>query len=223
VAMYSESTEEYLKALCNLGAGLDPVAVGDLAERLGVSTVSIHEMIKRLAGQELVSYQPYKGISLTPLGGEVASRVVRRHRLWERFLHDVLKLPWSMIHEEAGRLEHAASAQVIEKLAEFLDNPESCPHGYPIPPSEEEECPCESPAAERRLSDLRAGDRSVIACVPEEDAELLSYMDQLGLRPQTPLEIIDVAPYEGPVTIQIRGQRQIVGHKVASQIVVKAG
>jgi len=216
---YSESTEEYLKVLCKLGAGSEPVAIGDLAERLGISAVSTHEMIKRLAGQELVSYQPYKGVSLTAVGAEIASRVVRRHRLWERFLHDVLKLPWSQVHEEAGRLEHAASPLVIEKLAEFLDNPENCPHGYPIP---DEECPCESPAQERRLSDLHAGERSVVLCIPEEDPDFLAYVDRLGLLPQASFEVIEVAPFDGPLTIEIEGQRQVIGYKAASQIVVKA-
>jgi len=215
---HSESIEEYLKTLCKLGGGSRPISVSDLAERLNVSTVSVHEMIKKLVSQNLVTYQPYKGVSLTPAGVEAASRVLQRHRLWERFLHDVLGLPWAQVHEEAGRLEHATSPDVAEKLAKFLDNPASCPHGYPIMAGGE----CQDDPTARPLSEIPAGARSVIVRVPEDDPRLLSYMDELGLRPETRLEVIDVAPFDGPITIEISGQRKAISPQLASQIVVRA-
>lgn len=215
---HSESIEDYLKTLCKLGGGSRPISVSDLAERLNVSPVSVHEMIKKLAGQNLVTYQPYKGISLTPAGVEAASWVLRRHRLWERFLHDVLGLPWAQVHEEAGRLEHATSPEVAEKLAAFLDNPASCPHGYPIIAGGE----CQDDPTARPLSEIPAGARSVIVRVPEDDLGVLSYVDELGLRPEASLEVIEVAPFDGPITIEINGQRKAISSKLASQIIVKA-
>ena len=216
---YSESTEEYLKTICKLRGGSDPVAVSTLADHLNISPVSTHEMVKKLAEQGLVIYQPYKGVMLTSAGVVAANRVLRRHRLWERFLHDTLGLPWAQVHEEANRLEHMTSSDVAEKLAEFLDNPDSCPHGHPIG---ESGCECEDFEEACMLSDLTVGDTSVVLSVPEDDLDLLTYVDTLGLRPKTPFRIIAVAPLDGPVTIEIRGKRKVIGRKLAMQITVRS-
>jgi len=217
--MYSESVEEYLKTISRLGGDREPVAVHTLSQSLGVSSVSAHEMVKRLAEQKLVTYQPYKGISLAPAGRDIAGRVQRRHRLWERFLSDSLGLSWAQVHEEAGRLEHATSPAVTEKLAEFLDNPDSCPHGYPIAREGESEEPASRPQC--RLSDLEIGARAAIVCVPEDDLALLAYLDQLGLHPQTQVEIVDVAPFEGPITLRVAGQERVIAYHLAARIVVE--
>jgi len=217
--MYSESVEEYLKTISRLGGDRAPVAVHMLSQSLGVSSVSAHEMVKRLADQKLVTYQPYKGISLAPAGRAIAGRVLRRHRLWERFLRDSLGLSWAQVHEEAGRLEHATSSEVTEKLAEFLDHPDSCPHGYPIAGEGEVEEP--PPRAQCRLSDLGIGARSAVVCVPEDDLAVLAYLDQLGLHPQTQVEILDAAPFEGPLTLSIAGQARVIAHNLAARIIVE--
>ena len=215
---YSESIEDYLKALSKLGAGSRPVAVADLAQQLGVSPVSAHEMIRRLGVQGLVIYQPYHGILLTPAGAEIAAGVLQRHRLWERFLHDMLGLSWAQVHEEAGRLEHVTSPAVTEKLAGFLDYPESCPHGYPISGvsaeagADAQECP---------LNALVSGERASIVRVPEDDIRLLAYVEELGLYPQTEIEVLHVAPFEGPITLRIGSRQQVIGHKLAAQITVR--
>lgn len=215
---YSESIEEYVKALCKLGAGQEPVTVGELAEHLSISAVSTHEMVKRLVQQGLATYQPYRGISLTIAGQAEAGLVLRRHRLWERFLHDQLGLSWASVHEEAGRLEHATSTRVAEALAAFLDNPISCPHGYPI---EGPNCSCTDEPALRPMTALSIGEDSMVMRVPEEDIDLLSYLDQMGLRPQTALRVVEIAPFEGPLTIETTDQRLVIGYKVASQILVR--
>lgn len=214
---HSEATQEYLKTICKLGGGHEPVALSILATRLDVSSVSVHEMVRKLTEQELVAYQPYKGVTLTPAGVEAANRVLRGHRLWERFLHDTLGLPWAQVHQEANRLEHVTSPAVAQKLAEFLNNPDSCPHGHPI---DQPGCDCEPQEEAWPLSDLARGEQAVILNVPEDDLGLLTYLDEMGLRPGMKLTVLDVAPFEGPTSIDIRGEAKVIGHKLATQIMV---
>ncbi len=215
---YSESVEDYLKTLCRLGGDQAPVTVNAVAGALNVSPVSAHEMVKRLSEQALVTYQPYKGISLSPEGRDIGSAVQRRHRLWERFLCDVLELPWAQVHEEAGRLEHAASPEVTERLAAFLDHPDSCPHGHPIARAGETSL---VEGATCRLGDLGVGQRAAIARVPEDDLRLLDYLDQLGMRPQAIIEIADIAPFEGPITVIIAGRAKSIAPALARRIFVE--
>jgi DtxR family transcriptional regulator, Mn-dependent transcriptional regulator len=214
---HSEATQEYLKAICKLGGGHEPVALSALASRLDVSPVSTHEMVRRLTDQDLVAYQPYKGVMLTPAGIEAANRVLRGHRLWERFLHDMLGLPWAQVHEEANRLEHVTSPAVAQKLAEFLNNPDFCPHGHPI---EMPGCDCENQGEAWRLSDLEPGERCAILNVPEDDPDMLTYLDEMGLHPGVRLSVLEVAPFDGPTTVTLRGERKVIGHKLATQIMV---
>jgi len=215
--MVSESVEEYLEAAYKLGGGETPVAISLLAKRLQVSPVSAHEMVKKLAKLGLVSYTPYKGVTLTEEGRSQALRVIRRHRLWERFLADVLGLPWDQVHEEACRLEHATSPLVEEKLAEFLAEPEFCPHGNPVP-TEEGSVVIEEACA---LSELGPGQRGRVLRVSEEEPGLLQHLDALGLRPHAEVLVEEVAPFQGPLTVLVEGVRQTLGQWVASQIMVQ--
>jgi DtxR family Mn-dependent transcriptional regulator len=214
----SRGVEDYLKLVCQLGIGGKPVAVPALAAQLGVSPASANEMVRKLAERNLVTYEPYRGVSLTEEGQSQALSVIRRHRLWERFLVDVLSMPWELVHEEACHLEHVTSPLLEEKLAQFLDNPEHCPHGYPVSAGE-----CEYCAEGRSLSlaQLEPGQRAVVHHVPEQDAELLRYIGELGLRPQAVIEVERIAPFEGPLTIRIGGTQEVIGQYVASLITVR--
>src|SRR5512134_1974215 len=128
----SASTEMYLKAMAEMG-NREAVAIGRLAERLSVTPVSANEMVKRLGEQGLTTHTPYKGVTLTKKGREVASNVIRRQRLWEVFLYEHLNIEWSKVYELACSLEHATAPEVTEALAEFLEHPQTCPRGNPIP------------------------------------------------------------------------------------------
>ena len=207
--------EQYLQTICKLSIEQSPVALSALADRLGVSSVSANEMIKKLVARGLVTYEPYKGVTLTAEGQTQALRVIRRHRLWERFLADVLGIPWDRVHEEACQLEHATSSLVEEKLAQFLDEPETCPHGYPVTGTD---CCCEEGLP---LSELEPGQRAVVLRVADHDADLLRYLAELELRPQAVIEIEEVAPFDGPLTVSIGECRRVIGRQVASQITVR--
>ncbi|MHC1785102.1 MAG: metal-dependent transcriptional regulator [Anaerolineaceae bacterium] len=133
--MQNNSLEDYIGAIYRLrNSEGEPLPLNKLQEYFGFSPISIHEMITKLNRAELIIYLPYKGVRLSVKGEEIASNLVRRHRIWERFLTDQLKVSWGESHEIAGQLEHAAPDWVTEKLAQLLGNPESCPHGDRIPP-----------------------------------------------------------------------------------------
>jgi DtxR family Mn-dependent transcriptional regulator len=213
--MATDSMEQYLQTICRLGGEQSPVALSALADHLRISSVSANEMIKKLVARELVTYEPYKGVTLTAEGQTQALRVIRRHRLWERFLADVLGIPWDRVHEEACQLEHATSSLVEEKLAQFLKEPETCPHGHPVAGADccrEEGLP---------LSDLEPGQRAVILRVTENNADMLRYLAELELRPQAVIEVEEVAPFDGPLTLRIGECRWVIGRQVASQITVQ--
>jgi len=215
--MVTESAEEYLEAICKLGEEGQPVAVSALAKHLKISSVSANEMVRKLVARELVLYEPYKGVLLTPSGQTQALVVIRRHRLWERFLTDVLGLSWDRVHEEACRLEHVASPLVEERLAQFLGDPETCPHGHPMPTAEGEM----TVEAGRPLAELTAGQRARVLRVPEGDDALLRYLATLGLKPQATVQVEAAAPFQGPLTVQVGEARHVLGRELASQIVVR--
>lgn len=131
--MASISIEDFLKNVFMLITHDGKASTGKLAQRLEVSNAAVTDMSRKLARQNLINYEKYRGIRLTPEGEKIAVGVVRRHRLWELFLNRVLDIPWDKVHDEAERLEHHTSDYVIDKLDKFLDYPEVDPHGDPIP------------------------------------------------------------------------------------------
>jgi DtxR family Mn-dependent transcriptional regulator len=215
--MISENIEEYLETIYKLEQDASPVATTALARQLGISPASVSEMAGKLAEQGLVTREPYKGVSLTPAGQVQALAVIRRHRLWERFLTDVLGLSWEQVHEEACRLEHVTSPLVEERLAQFLGDPQTCPHGHPMPTANGKLVV----EAGRPLGELTAGQRARVLRVPEEDETLLQYLATLGLQPQATVHVEEVAPFRGPLTARIGEARHILGRELASQIVVR--
>jgi DtxR family Mn-dependent transcriptional regulator len=214
--MHLSSVEHYLKAIYELAEKDQPVALSALAEELAISPVSTNEMVKKLVKRGLVIYERYKGVTLTTAGQAWAMTVTRRHRLWERFLTDVLGLDWGHVYEEACRLEHATSPLVEERLAQFLGWPETCPHGHPVPILGGE-VPREAGVP---LSNIEPGTSGVVLSVPEE-SELLQYLGSLGLVPQTEVEVESTAPFDGPLTVRVGDAQHVVGRKVASEVMVR--
>ncbi len=215
--MVSENIEEYLETIYKLEQDVSPVTTSAVARQLGISPASVSEMAGKLAEQGLITREPYKGMALTAKGRHQALILIRRHRLWERFLTDVLGLPWDQVHEEACRLEHVTSPQVEERLAQLLGQPETCPHGHPMPTAEGEMVV----EAGRPLAELTPGQRARVLRVPEGDAALLRYLATLGLGPQATVRVEAVAPFQGPLTVVIGEARHVLGRELASQIVVR--
>ncbi len=212
----SESREMYLKSIYELKHGDEPVAISGVARRLGVSVVSASEMIKILAEDGFVDHQPYKGVTLTRSGCERALRVVRRQRLWGRFLADHLKIPWEQIYDLACRLEHATDDTVTEAMANFLEHPKFCPHGNPIPSAagEVEQLPAIP------LTEIKLGQKVKILQIDQPETTLCIYLAKHNLLPDTDLTFIEEAPYNGPLTVRIKDQEVAVGREIASRILV---
>lgn len=212
----SESREMYLKSIYELKHGDEPVAISGVARRLGVSVVSASEMIKILAEDGFVDHQPYKGVTLTRSGCERALRVVRRQRLWGRFLADHLKIPWEQIYDLACRLEHATDNTVTEAMANFLEHPKFCPHGNPIPSAagKVEQLPAIP------LTEIKLGQKVKILQIDQPETTLCIYLAKHNLLPDTDLTFIEEAPYNGPLTVRIKDQEVAVGREIASRILV---
>lgn len=212
----SQSIEEYLEAIYKLTRSGEAGAKR-LADELHVSAPSVSQMLNRLREAGLVAHEPGGRIELTPEGDAEGARLVRRHRLSERFLSDYLHLPWDRVHDEACKLEHVLSDEVEQRLAEQLGNPRTCPHGNVISdPSGEVS---EEPAVP--LSELHLGDASTIARVSDERPELLRYLATLGLLPDTEVIVEGVAPFNGPLLVRVGESHYALGREVAGKIFVR--
>src|SRR5258708_34542901 len=133
VAPLSGPVEDYLKAIYDLERVGEPASTNDIALRLAISPASVSGMVRRLADQGLITHEPYRGVRLTTDGRRAALRTLRRHRILDCYLTEVLCYPWDRVHEEAEQLEHAASEELIERMAAALGDPKQDPHGAPIP------------------------------------------------------------------------------------------
>ena len=176
--MLSQQVEEYLEAVGRLEERGQAVTTSSLARERGVSLPSATEMLQRMADQGLVIYEQRKQARLTPAGRRQAATVVRRHRLWERFLHDVLGIGWDQVHDEACRLEHATSSDVESRLASVLGDVATCPHGNAIPGSSSDLAPAQAAT----LTALEIGQTARVVSV-REDSAFLRRIDALGIRP----------------------------------------
>jgi DtxR family Mn-dependent transcriptional regulator len=212
----SQSTEEYLEALFKLAHADGGITVGRLATDLHVAPSSASQMLVRLAEEGLVARRPDGIIALTARGKREGAQLVRRHRLSERFLADLLELPWDQVHDEACKMEHALSPEVEARLAERLGYPLTCPHGHVIP--DDEGRVAEVPT--RPLDDLRPGEGGVVARVAEGQPDLLRYLASLGLVPQARVSVESIAPFGGPHLVRVGESEYAVGREVAAQVFV---
>ncbi|RMG64215.1 MAG: metal-dependent transcriptional regulator [Calditrichaeota bacterium] len=212
-----ETIEDYLKIIFQLEREEGKVATTVLARRLGLAPGSVTGMLKKLSEMNLVNYTPYQGVRLTASGKKIALEVIRHHRLIELFLAEALGVPWDRVHEEAEKWEHVLSEDLEDRIDEILGYPTNDPHGSPIP----DRSGAFPEHFSTRLSDLEAGQKASIAEVADEDPELLRYLADLGLFPNTEVRVEEVAPFEGPITVQVGERTHALGRKVAHQIFVK--
>jgi DtxR family Mn-dependent transcriptional regulator len=216
----SRSVEDYLKAIYQLTEREDDAATTDIAHRLGVAPASVTGMIKRMAESGLVEHEPYRGARLTSEGRHAALAVMRRHRIIEAYLITKLAYDWSSVHEEAERLEHAVSDELVERMAFALGFPKFDPHGAPIPTREGE---IEQPVYVR-LADIDAGAHVALRQVGDDDSERLRYLKSLGLVPSVELMVLDKQPFGGPITVRIGvkdTRDRVIGMELAERLMVE--
>ncbi|MFH0769441.1 MAG: metal-dependent transcriptional regulator [Chloroflexota bacterium] len=214
--MDSERVEEYLEAIYKIQKIETPVSTSALAKDLGVSLPAVTDMLRRLESEGFIEYKPNKGSMLTSTGNERAISIVRRHRLWERFLTDILGVKWDKVHREACRLEHATSPETEKKLASLLGNVDTCPHGYPIPDKKgniktQELLP---------LSEFAPGQSACIEIVAKETPHLLRDIDKLGLKPKT-LVTVEKKNSDGSIELKLDGQRRWLKRETAALLLAK--
>lgn len=212
----SESTEMYLKAMAELGDG-EIVAIGRLAERLDVTPVSANEMVRKLGNQGLVSHTPYKGVNLTKEGKEAAASVVRRQRLWECFLHDHLRIEWAQLYQLACSLEHATAPEVTEALFDFLGHPGTCPHGNPIPAADGSFTALEG----MPLSEVTVGKTVRILAIRATATDVFQHLQERHLLPGRIVTVLEAAPMEGPLTLDLEGNPVALGLLISKFVIVE--
>lgn len=230
----SAPAEDYVKTIYEIARGSaggdGAVGTSDIAQTLGIAPASVTGMLRRLAEQGLLEYERYRGVRLTARGRQAALRTIRRHRVIESYLAHALDYPWDRVHEEAERLEHAASDELVNRMAEAIGEPETDPHGAPIPTREG------TVASPPRLSlvDAEVGSVVRIRQVDDRDAERLRYLAELGVTPGADVRVVSRAPYGGPILLRIercgaaagsRGARrspreEAIGPALAAQILV---
>jgi DtxR family Mn-dependent transcriptional regulator len=210
------ASDDYLTSIyrINHDEGQDAIAVR-LADRLGITPPSVAGMLKRLQRDRLVTVDARKVIRLTPEGLRRAEKMVRRHRLAECLLTDVLKVEWWRAYEEAHLLEHGISDITEPNLYETLGRPSRSPFGYPIPGSDD------GPLSMVTLAGIPEGETVEVDRVFEEDERLLRFFDEENIRPGEQLLLEAHAPYRGTVTVRLDGRQVVMGTQVAEKIWVK--
>jgi DtxR family Mn-dependent transcriptional regulator len=235
--MSSKSVEDYLKALYILSRNGKAVSTTDVAEHFKIAPASVTEMLKKLAGKGYVKYSPYRGAQLTNKGFQAAEKIIRKHRLLERFLHDVLRIKNENVHSEACMMEHALSDEAEESLCRFLNHPDRCPDDDRIIPAcnlpfstceecvnlhkkdlEEEGKRTRVPVSISRLKDGQHGKISFI----RGGHKVLQRLFDMGLTPGTEITVVRSAPFQGPLEILVRGSRLALGRGMTETIFVEA-
>jgi DtxR family Mn-dependent transcriptional regulator len=215
----SPAVENYLKVVRELQQDQDVAAVGEVAERLGVTPASVTLMFRSLAEKGLVRYVPYQGATLTRAGKGAALRVLRRHRLVERYLVDELGLTWDEVHAEAERWEHVLSPKVEARIASLLGDPGTDPHGAPIPSTQGKMEETEA----QRLDQIQPDETAWIGEIYDRDAELLRYLDSLGIKPGVKVFCQSREPYGGSLSLKLNDSSITLGLEAARRIKTHPG
>jgi DtxR family Mn-dependent transcriptional regulator len=205
--VHTEAVEDYLKVLFHLGTRAGVATTSALAAQLGVASPTVSIMLKRLEAADLVRRFPGHDVELTEHGTRHAVSVVRRHRLLEMFLAQVLDVPWDEVHAEAEVLEHALSPRLEERINALLGHPTHDPHGDPIPPASGEHIEDWGTA----LAAVPPGGSMLVQRVSDRDSSALRHLASLGIRPGTEVQVLERAPFGGPLWVQVQGGRHALG------------
>lgn len=211
----TKSEREALKAIYRLTRDGSEAHTGAVADVLGLSPGTVTTTVKRLADRGFVDHRPYQGVSFTQLGQRTAVAAIRRHRIVERFLADMLGYPWNEADKFAVSFEHELPDEVLDRLFVALHRPTTCPHGFPIPSAEDVELP-----ATPDLYALAPGEVAEVALSGSTDPELVEFLGTLGLVPGVEVIVVEKHPFDGPLVVKVDGHDRTIGERVARQIYV---
>jgi DtxR family Mn-dependent transcriptional regulator len=210
--------ENYLKALIKLSSGPErQVSTNAIASHLSTSAASVTDMLKKLADKQLISYQKYQGATLTEEGYQIATDLVRKHRLWEVFLVQKLGMSWDEVHEIAEELEHIQSPKLIEKLDAFLGHPKFDPHGDPIPNAQGKY----TLRSQIPLTELIVGQSGTVIGVREDDSSYLKHLTEKGISLGKTATLLAMDAYDHSVHLEIEQKKINLSGQVAQHILVK--
>ena len=215
----TKSIEDYLKAIFHLiyEDEFEKIGTNQLAEYLGLSPASVSVMIKKMKDKDLVDYQKYGKISLTVSGHSIALNLIRKHRLWETFLHRHMNFSWDEVHEVAHQLEHIHSPKLIRELDNFLGNPKKDPHGDVIPGENGKFII----PTKKSLGELKEGNLCRLVSVKDNSAVFLKYVTQLGLALSSEIKVLEVREFDGSMLISYDGKNENVSKLFAESIYVE--
>ena len=216
--MNNISQEDYLTAIFRNLDEAGEIKPNLLAEKLEISNAAVTDMLRKLSRDGFVDYKKYKSIKLTNNGESYAKNMLRRHRIWEVFLNQTLGMSWDKVHEEAEKLEHSSSDELINLLEEFLDYPEFDPHGYPIPDKNGKIKKSKSVVA---ITELSENDIVKVIRVNDDVKNLLSYITKIGISLGKEIIIKDKLEYDGSVLVKIDNKEMNISNKIASNIFVE--
>lgn len=217
--MASLTVENYVKTIYQLAdqGDVGAVATGQIAGALGVLPGTVTSMLKTLDDGNLATYTPYEGVRLTTAGRALALRVIRRHRLIERFLVETLQLAWDEVHEEAENMEHAVSDWLVDRIDAFLGYPSTDPHGDPIPAADG----TVAVISDRPLADCATGERFHVSRVTDQSPEFLRFLSQSGLEIGTSGSLIAREPGEDRVIVFVDGANRSLSLHTAGKLMVR--
>lgn len=211
----SAAMQDYLAEVYRIASyqnGNPYITTSALADVKNVSAPAVTRMVQRLKDAGYVEHEPYRGIRLTPYGEREALLSIRRHRIVERFLVDVMRFGWHEVHEAADSLGAVVSDVVVERMSELAGHPRRCPHGEPIP-TRTGDMPH---VVDYLLNDAAVGKDYVVSRCNSHDESILKYVESLGVKPGKTLSLIDRAPFNGPLQIRVNDNTHFIGHELAA-------
>ena len=217
--MPTQTEENYLKAIFKIAEKeKKTVSTNSISRMMKTSAASVTDMIKRLSEKNLIHYEKYRGVSLTPAGNKIATDLIRKHRLWEVFLCDKLHFKWDEVHELAEQLEHIQSPDLVNRLDEFLEHPKFDPHGDPIPNAAGKFTLRNQIA----LSDMKVQEKGILIGVKTHDQPFLKYLNEMHLRLGSKLKITNVNAYDSSVTVLTDLNKvELITDQVAKKLMLK--
>lgn len=216
--MKNISKEDYLSEIYKNEDSNGQIKANLIAAKLQISNAAVTDMLKKLKREGHIKYEPYRGIQLTLVGREFARNMVRRHRIWEIFLHQIVGLPWDKVHDEAHHLEHSGSDELINKMEEMLNFPAFDPHGDPIP-SKNGIVPKQKKNVS--LTNLKQNQKGIVIRVNDFDSMFLSYLSKIGVKLNKEIEVCEVLNFDKSLLVKIDDKEINLSHTIAANIFVE--
>lgn len=215
----TSSEENYLKTIYHLGTmHSGSVLTSQIADRMNTTSASVTDMIKRLSEKNLLDYERYRGVKMTRKGEKMALGVIRRHRLWEVFLTDILQFKWDEVHVLAEELEHVSSDELISRLDTYLGHPRFDPHGDPIPDHSGKLLH----SSGTLLSELEAGSEVILSGVNDHTSGFLRFLEKKGLKPGVKFTVLERDEFDNSLLIRFNdGNTTFLSHQAAQQLLIR--